>query len=534
MSSAVVSATLEPGTGGMIVEPLDVQAGCLAGGVELSRTTPPVLATRGLSKDYGPIRVVADVSLNFHAGSIHALLGENGAGKSTLIKMVAGVVHPSDGTVEIAGEPVRFRSVKEGQAAGIVALPQELMLVPTIGAAENIFLGMRRPGPPGLVSRGRLTADATEQLALLGQTFNVNTPVAELSAVQQTMVALARALARDARVLVLDEPTAALTDTETEQLFTVLRSLRDQGTAIIYVSHRLEEVFALADTATVLRNGQHVWTKSMEQTQHDDVVAAMIGRERDEEFPQRAATSGEPVLRVENLHGWTLRGVSLEARSGRVLGIAGLAGAGRTELLRLIAGVERPQGGTIELDGRDITRDSVAQSMAAGVALVPEERRRQGLVMNASIATNIGLGSLKSLSGGGIMRPRRERELALQQAEELQIRATSVTQDVSELSGGNQQKVVLAKYLARKPRVLLLDEPTRGIDVGTKSEIYQLIRRLTAEGVAVVVVSSEISELLGLADDIAVLHQGRLSDIVDAAGTDQQTILHLCYGRLDA
>ncbi len=497
-------------------------------------STTPVLATRNLSKDYGPIRVVANVSLNFHAGSIHALLGENGAGKSTLIKMIAGVVHPSDGTVEVDGEPVRFRSVKEGQAAGIVALPQELMLVPTLGAAENIYLGMRRPGVPGLLHRGRLNADATEQLARLGQSFDVTTPAVELSAIQQTMVALARALARDARVLVLDEPTAALTDTETEVLFAVLRSLRDQGTAIMYVSHRLDEVFALADTATVLRNGQHIWTKPMGQTQHDEVVASMIGRAPETEFPERASTDGEPILRITELVGWTLRGVSLEARSGRVLGIAGLAGAGRSELLRLIAGVERPQAGTIELDGRDITRSSVAHSMAAGVALVPEERRRQGLVMNATIATNIGLGSLTHLSDSGIMRPGREQRLAQQQADELQIRATSVRQDVAELSGGNQQKVVLAKYLARQPRVLLLDEPTRGIDVGTKGEIYQLIRRLTAEGVAVIVVSSEISELLGLADEVAVLHQGQLAGFVDAATSDQHTILHLCYGRLDA
>ncbi|MEO7587263.1 MAG: sugar ABC transporter ATP-binding protein, partial [Arachnia sp.] len=381
-------------------------------------TATPVLATRSLSKDYGPIRVVADVSLDFHAGSIHALLGENGAGKSTLIKMVAGVVQPSDGTVEVGGEAVRFRSVKDSQAAGVVALPQELMLVPTLGAAENIFLGVRRPGPPGLLRRGRLAADAREQLARLGQTFNVDTPVAELSAVQQTMVALARALARDARVLVLDEPTAALTDTETEVLFTVLRNLRDRGVAIIYVSHRLEEVFALADTATVLRNGQHVWTKPMGQTRHDEVVAAMIGRAPEQEFPPRATVDGEPVLSVTDLTGWTLRGVSLKACSGRVLGIAGLAGAGRTELLRLIAGVERARGGTVELDGHDITRSSVARSMAAGVVLVPEERRRQGLVMNASIATNIGLGSLKALSRGGVMQPRRERALARRQAEE--------------------------------------------------------------------------------------------------------------------
>src|SRR5690606_1702886 len=342
-----------------------------------TQTTPPVLSTRALSKDYGPVRVVSDISLAFHAGSIHALLGENGAGKSTLIKMLSGQISPSEGEVLVDGEARQLRSVRDGQQLGIIALPQELTLVPTLGAAENIFLGIRRPGSRGLVDRRKLDAAAAAELERLGQRIPLDVPVGELSAVQQTMIAIARALARDARVLILDEPTAALTDTETEQLFTVLRALRDAGTGIVYVSHRLEEVFALADTATVMRNGRHVWTKAISETDTDDVVSAMIGREHGQVYPPRAGAEGDVILEVENLEGYTLRGVSLTARSGRVLGIAGLAGSGRSELLKIVAGAQRARAGVVRLAGSDVTRHSLARAMDAGIAFVPEERRSQ-------------------------------------------------------------------------------------------------------------------------------------------------------------
>ncbi|MGC3952662.1 MAG: sugar ABC transporter ATP-binding protein [Propionicimonas sp.] len=488
-----------------------------------------VLATRGLSKDYGPVRVLSEVSVEFRAGRIHALLGENGAGKSTLIKLIAGITAPSQGELLLDGRPYLARSVHEGQQLGIVALPQELSLVPTLGVAENIFLGMREHGRRGLIDRRRLNLAAAEQLARLGQQLPLDRPVGELSAVEQTMVALARALARRARVLILDEPTAALTDTETEQLFGVLRSLRAAGTAIVYVSHRLDEVFALADTATVLRNGRLVWTRPIEQTSSDDVVSAMIGRAHGQVYPPRATIPGEPVLTATGLVGHTLRGVSLAVRAGRVLGIAGLAGAGRSELLKQLAGLERPSQGSITLDGEDVTAGRLAHRMALGVVLVPEERRRQGLVMNDTVQANIALANLSALSVAGVALPARERATARRQVDALRITATSVRQPVAELSGGNQQKVVLAKYLERRPRVLLLDEPTRGIDIGTKTEIYQLIRELAERGVAVVVVSSEIPELIGLADDLAVLHEGTLTGVLAAAQATPESVLRLCY-----
>ncbi|WP_040282694.1 sugar ABC transporter ATP-binding protein [Tessaracoccus massiliensis] len=489
----------------------------------------PVLATRRLSKDYGPVRVVDSVNLEFHAGSIHALLGENGAGKSTVIKMLSGATHTSEGEVLVDGEPQPLGSVKAGQSLGIVALPQELTLVPTLDAAENIYLGMRRPGRRGLVDRRRLRRDAAADLARLGQEIPVDVPVRELSAVQQTMVALARALTREARVLILDEPTAALTNSEIGRLFSALQTLRDAGTAIIYVSHRLEEVFALADQVTVMRNGQVVWTRPVTDTDPDGVVAAMIGRHQERLFPDRRTAPESPLLRVEDLRGHTVDGVSLTAHSGRVLGVAGLAGAGRSELLKLIAGAERPRGGRVLLGDDDLTVASLPRRMDAGVAYVPEERRSQGLIMRHTIGENISLGSLRGDSRLGVMDRAREQRLATRQLAELQIKATSIRQSVDELSGGNQQKVVLAKYLLRKPRLLLLDEPTRGIDVGTKAEIYHLIRRLADEGVAVVVVSSEIPELLGLADEIAVLREGRLTNVVAADQATEESILHLCF-----
>nr|WP_272905651.1 sugar ABC transporter ATP-binding protein [Sediminivirga luteola] len=479
---------------------------------------------------------MSGVSLEFHAGEIHALLGENGAGKSTLIKMLAGVTAPSEGEILVDGAARRLRSVRDGQSHGIVALPQELSLVPTLGAAENIFLGLRRPGSRLLVDRRALDRDATALLERLGQRIPLDVPAGELSAVQQTMIALARALARDARVLILDEPTAALTEREAEQLFAVLRTLREAGTAIVYVSHRLEEVFALADTATVLLGGRHVWTRPAAQTSADDAVAAMIGRPPGQIYPQRE--TGEPALQraggpaaleVRDLRGHTLAGVSLQVPPGRVLGIGGLAGSGRSELLALIAGAQRPRGGAVLLGGQDITARRLAGRMRAGIVLVPEERRSQGLVMTHSVQDNIALANLGRFSRLGIASRSRERAAALRRAESLRIRATSIRQPVEELSGGNQQKVVLAKYLERSPRVLLLDEPTRGIDVGTKAEIYQLVRRLAAEGVAVLVVSSEIPELLGVADEIAVLHEGRLAGLVPAATATEESVLHLCY-----
>ena len=505
---------------------------------ERVHTLLPLVSICGLSKVYGSTTVVDDFQLSIAPGTIHALLGENGAGKSTLISMIAGVIPSDAGHIEIDGVRRRVRSVADAHRLGIVALPQQLTLVPTLNVPENIFLGRKQPGSFGLVSRRGLEQDAAVQLARLGQRIPLRTPVGELSAVQQRMVALARALAHDARLLILDEPTAALTVGESERLFTVLRSVRATGTSIIYVTHRLDDVFRLADAVTVMRNGARVWTKPVGDTHQNDVITAMTGRAQLDVFPVRASTAHTApppveVLRVENLRGHRLQGVSLTASAGRVLGIAGHAGSGRSELLRLIAGDERMRGGTILLDGKPVKGGSVTRAMASGIALVPEERRRRGLVMTASISSNIALANQKAVGRFGMASRRRERAMAKRGIDLLQITASSLSQTVGELSGGNQQKIVLAKYLERKPRVLLLDEPTRGIDVGTKVEIYALIRAVADAGVAVLLVSSEIPELLGLADEIAVLRDGHLSALLTAADADEASILHHCYRKAD-
>ncbi|WP_228389408.1 sugar ABC transporter ATP-binding protein [Cumulibacter manganitolerans] len=492
------------------------------------------LGVRGLTKAYDGTIVVDDVHLDLRPGEIHALLGENGAGKSTLIKMLSGLVHGDAGHLTTGpdqAEQPAPRSVHQAQQLGIVALPQELSLVPTMNAADNIALGQRVGIRAGIVSAAKQRAYAAEQLARLNQTVPMRTPVGELSPVQQTMVAVARALAQDARYLILDEPTAALTDAEAQQLFTVLRQLREQQVAILYVSHRLEEVFALCDTATVMRNGRVVATRPMTDWTPDTVVSAMIGRSQDSLYPDRTSQPGAPVLRIDGLTGFRLRDVTLEARAGEVLGIAGLAGAGRSELLRTVAGAQRPRHGTITVDGRPLKPGSVPRAIRAGIALVPEERRTQGLVAGHTIRENISIANLAAVSTAGVVAGRRERDLATTQSTALQVKSTSIAQPVEQLSGGNQQKVVLAKYLAQKPAVLLLDEPTRGIDIGTKAEIYALIRRLAADGVAIVVVSSEIPELIGLSDRIAVLHEGHLVAQVPADGATEDEILNYCYGR---
>lgn len=492
-------------------------------------TGEPVLRATGLAKDYGPVRVVADMDLTLHRASIHALMGENGAGKSTVIKMLSGAAKSTEGTMTLGQQPYTPASVHEAQQAGVVALPQEIVLVPSLTVADNVFLGLAAHSRAGVLQRGEQRRIASEVLDRLGQRLPMSVPVGELSPVQQTMVALARALVRQARVLILDEPTAALTDAEIEQLFEVLRGLRDAGTSILYVSHRMEEVFALSDTVTVMRNGSLVWTKPIGELDQPAVVAAMIGRESQPHELTRRNRDTHVVLEVERLSGRRLTDVSFSVTRGMVLGVAGLAGSGRSELLRTLAGAQRARHGNIRFEGVDLTHASIREHMRHGVALVPEERRKQALMLGNSIAENIALANLSRVSRAAVVNNRLVRTVAEQAMSALRIRATSITQVVGELSGGNQQKVVLGKYLEGEPRLLLLDEPTRGIDVGTKEEIHALVDRLAGDGMTVVVVSSEIPELLRMSDEIVVLREGRVTARLIATEADEETILTHCY-----
>ncbi|MFF0905382.1 UNVERIFIED_CONTAM: sugar ABC transporter ATP-binding protein [Kocuria sp. CPCC 205316] len=492
----------------------------------------PALETRDIVKTFDGVHALNGVSLSVQPGEIHALLGENGAGKSTLIKVVTGLYAPDSGRILRDGEEVEFASVRAAHKAGVAALYQELSIVPTISVAENVLLGEKTPNRGGLVNWRGLNKQAKEYLDRLNQRIPLDKLAGELSPVQQTMVAVARALATDARVLILDEPTASLTDHEITDLFTVLRALRDEGVAIIYVSHRLEEVFELCDRLTVMRNGETIITKRVGDTSVNEVISTMVGRPAGELFPERSTSTDQVVLTVEGLNGRRVKDVSFTAHAGEVLGIGGLAGSGRSELLRLLAGAQKHSSGTIAISHQVLPHHpGVGRALEAGIALVPEERRSQGVILSAPIQDNIAIANLKSVSTLGWVSDRSVADLADRGLTNLRIKARGPRQPVGQLSGGNQQKVVLAKMLARKPKVLLMDEPTRGIDVGTKAEIYRLIRELAAGGTTVVAVSSELPELIGMSDRIIIMHEGRISGEVQSDVADDELLLSYCYGR---
>ncbi|MDQ0260399.1 ABC-type sugar transport system ATPase subunit [Sinomonas atrocyanea] len=498
-------------------------------GVEEPRAA---LEARGIVKSFEGVHALRGAKMSVQPGEIHALLGENGAGKSTLIKILTGVYAPDSGVILRDGEAVEFSSVRKGQAAGVVALYQELSTIPTVSVAENILLGEQTPSRGGLVRWKLLRRRAQELLDSLNQKIPLGQLAGELSPVQQTMVAVARALAAEARVLILDEPTASLTDSEIQDLFTVLRSLRDQGVAIVYVSHRLEEVFELCDRITIMRNGETILTKTVADSTIDEVISAMVGRSAGQLYPPRGTATSAVALSVEGLHGSRVKDVSFTVRAGEVLGIGGLAGSGRSELLRILSGAQKHKSGTVTVGGAPLPRSpGVAKALRAGIALVPEERRSEGVILGASIQDNIALANMPAVSSLGLVSGGRIADIANRGMRDLQIKARNPRQHVGELSGGNQQKVVLAKMLARRPKVLLMDEPTRGIDVGTKAEIYRLIRDLAREGTAVIAVSSELPELIGMSDRILIMHEGGISGEVAAEVADDELLLSYCYGK---
>ena len=495
-------------------------------------TAAPALEARDIVKRFDGVHALNGAALSVRPGEIHALLGENGAGKSTLIKVLTGVYPPDGGTLWRNGEEVEFHNVRVANRAGIVALYQELSIVPTISVAENILLGEQIPSRGGVVQWRALRRRAREQLNRLHQKISLNRLAGELSPVQQTMVAFARALATDARVLILDEPTASLTDTEITELFSVLRSLRDEGVAILYVSHRLEEVFELCDRLTVMRNGETIVTKDVADSHIDEVISSMVGRSAGELYPDRTTVTDEVTLTVADLDGRRVKGVSFTAHKGEVLGIGGLAGSGRSELLRILSGAQKHVAGTITVGDTTLPHSpGVGRALDAGIALVPEERRTQGVILGSTIRDNIALANIPAVSSFGVIDGARISDIVRKGMSDLKIKARSQRQPVGELSGGNQQKVVLAKMLARKPKILLMDEPTRGIDVGTKAEIYRLIRALAAGGTTVVAVSSELPELIGMSDRVLIMHEGRISGEVRADEADEEVLLAYCYGK---
>ncbi|WP_035052879.1 sugar ABC transporter ATP-binding protein [Andreprevotia chitinilytica] len=486
---------------------------------------------RGISKAFGPVRVLEGVDFTLTAGEIHALMGENGAGKSTLMKILCGVYQSDAGSIEVDGHPVHIRSTTDAEALGIAIIHQELNLIPQLSVMENLFLG-REPRRFGMIDSRRMREEATQWLTLVGAAhIKPEAEAGTLSIGQQQMVEIAKALSLNAQVLIMDEPTAALTEREIDKLFAIMSDLKAKGVAIVYVSHRMEEIFHICDKISVLRDGQFVGERVIAQTNFDEIVKLMVGREIGDRFPQRDSALGDVRLKVDQLADeGNVSGIDFDVRAGEVLGIAGLMGAGRSEILKTIFGVNHRTAGEITLDGTRVALPSPSAAIDAGIGFVTEDRKSQGLVLGLSVRENATLVHLDQYARAGIVNGRAEREAVNKLIDELHIRTRDAELDVKSLSGGNQQKVVFAKWLASPPKVLLLDEPTRGVDVGGKAEIYHIINRLAAAGTAIVMVSSELPEVMAMSDRILVMHQGRQAGIFDARTATQETIMTAATG----
>jgi ABC-type sugar transport system ATPase subunit len=480
---------------------------------------------RGMSKAFPGVQALLGVDLDLHAGEVHAILGENGAGKSTLMKILAGVYHPDAGSIRLGGQPVLNESPRQALERGVTMIHQELNLAPNLSVAENVFLG-RAPTRGGLIDWRRVYADAEALAARLGIELDVRARVEDLSVARQQMVEIAKALSLDARVIIMDEPTSALTERETEALFDIIVRLKSQGVAIAYISHRLDEIFRVADRVTVLRDGRLVGTLPIGQATPPRLIGMMVGRELTTLFPKEPIEIGEPVLEVRHLRrAGVLEDISFVLRRREILGLAGLIGAGRTELVRGLFGADPLDDGQVLIEGRRVHIRSPRDAIALGLGFVTEDRKLQGLVLGMTVRENETLASLAQISRLGFVDSRRDTMLAERLVDQLGVRTPSVEQEVANLSGGNQQKVVIAKWLATQPRILILDEPTRGIDVGAKAEVHALMSRLARDGVSILMISSELPEILGMSDRILVMRQGRVTGEFTREQASQEAIM---------
>ena len=491
----------------------------------------PLLQMRHISKRYPGVVALDDVQLEVLPGEVHALMGENGAGKSTLMKIMAGAETKDTGEILVDGKLAHITSPQDAMDLGINIIYQEFNLVPHLSAAENIYLG-REPSAaiPGFINFKKLYGDAQAIMDSLRCPVDVRTEVSRLSVAQQQMVEIAKATSRNSRIIAMDEPSATLTDHELHNLFQLIRDLKAQGVGIIYISHRMEEITEICDRVTVFRDGKYVATKRVADTSRDDIIRMMVGRELKESIPKRPAEIGEPLLEVRNL---TRKGVfeniSFTVRRGEIVGIGGLVGAGRTEVVRAIFGADPIDSGEILVDGKPVRPRSPREAIELGIGLVPEDRKSQGLVLNMAVRENTTLANLDLLTMLGFVDRRKEREVAEKYKQDLRIRTPTVEQEARNLSGGNQQKVVLAKWLFTQSKLLIFDEPTRGIDVGAKTEIYELMNNLVASGAGMIMISSELPELLGMSDRVLVMHEGRIAGELPRGATQEQ-VMELATG----
>lgn len=488
----------------------------------------PVLQLVDVSKRFPGVVALDHVSFELFPGEVHVLVGENGAGKSTLVKLLSGIYQPDGGQILVDGQPVHLRDPHIAQQLGISTVHQELNLVPHLDVGKNIYLG-REPmrGRSGVIDWNALYSGAGEQLEQLGIVLDPHTLVSRLGVAMQQMTEIAKSLVNDARVLILDEPTAAITAEESEQLFQLVEKLRDQGAGIILISHHLEDATRIGDRATVLRDGRYVDTVSMATSTPNDLIRLMVGRELTQQYPKEAIPFGQVALRVEGLNRkGVLHDISFEVRQGEILGLAGLVGAGRSEVARAIFGVDKLDSGTIEVFGRPVSNATPGKAIDNGIALLPEDRKQQGLVLLLSVGDNIAMAAPGATGAPpGLLPPRNRVQTARRYIDALRIKTPSARQKAMFLSGGNQQKVVLAKWLLTKARIFIFDEPTRGIDVGAKVEVYRLMNELLSGGAAIVMISSELPEVLGMSDRILVMREGEIVAEFDRADATQESVM---------
>ena len=486
---------------------------------------------RGINKAFGTNQVLNNAGFELRDGEVHALMGENGAGKSTLMKILTGV-HPKDaGTILVDGVEVSYKNPQEAEKAGIVFIYQEINSLFDLTVEENLFMGKEITKGFGICDKKAMRAQAQEIMDRMGVNIPVDAVMSDLSVGQQQMVEICKALMVDAKVLIMDEPTAALTQSETENLFKVVNSLREKGVSIVYISHRMEEIFELCDRITILRDGSYIGTEYIKDITMDDIVQMMIGREIGERYPARDVKIGKEVLRVEGLtHGKLFRDVSFSVRAGEVLGVSGLMGAGRTEIMQAIFGNLPVVSGKVFIEGKEVSIKNPRQAIAAGIGFITEDRKTEGLLLEKSIAENIEIANLGKVSSKSVLSKSKGAALVKKGIEEFRIKCFGPEHECGNLSGGNQQKVVLAKWIYTDPKILILDEPTRGVDIGAKKEIYSVINDMAAKGVAVIMVSSELPEVLGMSDRIMVVHEGHVTGIIDGATADQAKVMTLATG----
>lgn len=485
-----------------------------------------------VSKIFGAAKVVDGVSVTVEPGKVHVLLGENGAGKSTVIKMMSGIYQPDEGHIEIDGETVRIPNVDAARKFGIAVIHQELNMVPQLSIMENLFLGAL-PTKAGFVDRAAMRKKAKAALDLIGLDEDVNTPMGELGVARQQMVEIAKALMQDASILILDEPTAALTRKECEHLFEIMEELKAKGVGMVFISHHLDEIARVGDVVTVLRDGKYIDTIDA-QAPESELVRLMVGRNIENQFPRVAQEPGKTLLKVDHLtRAGSIDDVSFEVHAGEVVGLAGLVGAGRTEVIRAIFGADSYDSGSVAVDGQTLPKADIARTIAAGVGLVPEDRRTQGLILEASVAENLGLATMVPTSKFGFADLKGQTKRENETAKKLRIRMANVDQAAGSLSGGNQQKIVFGKWSMANVKVLLLDEPTRGVDVGARVEIYELINEITANGGAVLMASSDLPEVLGMSDRVLVMSNGRLSGGMPAKEATQEKVMSLAVSHMD-